>query len=60
MADALHQRYMKAFRVYRDHRTACTTCTNTRRCHEGERLWTAFARSQDAYLARQRSRPNTP
>ncbi|MEQ6027935.1 hypothetical protein SOM70_35830 [Streptomyces salinarius] len=58
--DALHQRYMNALNTYQDHRAACTTCTNANRCRDGARLWNAFTRSQDAYLARQRSRRNTP
>jgi hypothetical protein len=52
--DALYQRYLKALDTYRDHRAACATCTNSRLCGEGERLWAAFTRSQDAYLARQK------
>ncbi|MEU9646238.1 hypothetical protein [Streptomyces sp. NPDC048188] len=60
MPDALHQRYLRALDVHRDHRAACTACTSTSRCREGERLWTVFTRSQDAYLERQRNRRNTP
>ncbi|MEU8810699.1 hypothetical protein ACN6K5_003782 [Streptomyces violaceoruber] len=54
MPDALHQRYMKALDIHRDHRAACATCTNASRCRDGQRLWDAFTRSQDAYLARQK------
>ncbi|MEV4044252.1 hypothetical protein [Streptomyces sp. NPDC049744] len=60
MPDALYQRYLKALDTHRDHCAACATCTNASRCHEGQRLWDAFTRSQDAYLARQRSRRNAP
>ncbi|WP_121711935.1 hypothetical protein [Streptomyces sp. E5N91] len=60
MPDALYQRYLKALEIYRDHRAACTTCTNSRRCREGDRLWGAFTRSQDAYLERQRSLHGKP
>lgn len=56
MPDDLYQRYLDALAVYQDHRTACTDpdCSNFGRCGEGERLWTKFTRSQDAYLERQK------
>ncbi|MER6342358.1 hypothetical protein ACWEWD_36935 [Streptomyces tendae] len=60
MPDALYQRYLKALEIYQDHRAACTTCTNSSRCREGDRLWDAFTRSQDAYLERQRSQRGKP
>ena len=60
MPDALYQHYLKALEIYQDHRAACTTCTNSRRCRDGKRLWDAFTRSQDAYLERQRSQRGKP
>ncbi|MCZ9344464.1 hypothetical protein NGM37_42635 [Streptomyces sp. TRM76130] len=45
---------MAARQAHQDHRSACTTCTDQARCLEGDRLWTAFTRVQDAYLKRQR------
>nr|WP_167308859.1 hypothetical protein [Streptomyces tendae] len=62
----MYQRYLKALEIYQDHRaacttcTTCTTCTNSSRCREGDRLWDAFTRSQDAYLERQRSQRGKP
>ncbi|MEU9072395.1 hypothetical protein AB0D60_36600 [Streptomyces sp. NPDC048306] len=54
MADAQYQLYLMALDAYLNHRAACSTCTIFRRCGEGGRLWVAFTRSQDAYLARQK------
>ncbi|GGU66429.1 hypothetical protein [Streptomyces daghestanicus] len=50
----LYQRYMKAYRAHRDHRAACSTCTDEDRCVEGQEVWAAFARAQDTYLKRRR------
>lgn len=55
-ADDLHRRYMAASTAYRDHRAACGTCTDRAHCETGARLYSAFARLQDTYLARQRQR----
>ncbi|MEW1639284.1 hypothetical protein AB0469_35170 [Streptomyces sp. NPDC093801] len=54
MADGLYQRYMKAAAEYRTHAAQCRTCTQARRCTDGQRLFESFARLQDAYLAQQR------
>ncbi|MDT0614457.1 hypothetical protein [Streptomyces lancefieldiae] len=57
MPDDLYQRYLTALATYLEHRNACTdsTCTDSSRCPEGQRLFTAFTRWQDAYLERQRN-----
>ncbi len=52
--DDLYQRYQAAHRAHRAHATTCSRCTDTIRCPDGERLFEAFTRLQDAYLARQR------
>jgi len=54
--DDLYQRYQAAARAHREHTSGCPHCTDRARCPAGERLWTAFVRLQDAYLARQRSK----
>ncbi|MEV0695278.1 hypothetical protein [Streptomyces sp. NPDC050388] len=56
MPDALYQRYQQAHRAHQAHRTDCPHCTDRARCPDGERLWAAFERLQDAYLKRQRTR----
>ncbi|MFF9490266.1 hypothetical protein [Streptomyces sp. NPDC014676] len=55
MPDDLYQRYQSAHRVHQAHRADCTHCTDRACCPEGTRLWSAFERLQDAYLARQRT-----
>ncbi|MEW2297092.1 hypothetical protein ABZ719_31065 [Streptomyces sp. NPDC006743] len=56
MPDDLYQRYMAAHRAQRAHTDACTTCTVTDRCSDGQRVYDRFVRLQDAYLAQQRKR----
>ncbi|GHB67914.1 hypothetical protein GCM10010377_68540 [Streptomyces viridiviolaceus] len=55
MPDDLYQRYQAAHRAHQTHSTDCTHCTDRVRCPEGQRLWAAFERLQDAYLKRQRN-----
>ncbi|MEV7471642.1 hypothetical protein AB0O20_34880 [Streptomyces kronopolitis] len=54
MADGLHDRYMKAASAHRTHGETCTRCSADVRCADGLRLYEAFARLQDAYLAKQK------
>ncbi|MFJ2565788.1 hypothetical protein ACIO02_23000 [Streptomyces sp. NPDC087568] len=54
MPDDLYQRYQAAHRTHQAHIRTCTRCTDTARCPDGQRLFEAFARLQDAFLARQR------
>ncbi|MEU5225183.1 hypothetical protein AB0G55_21435 [Streptomyces toyocaensis] len=56
MPDDLYRRYQAAARAHQAHTTDCTHCTDRVRCPEATRLWSAFERLQDAYLARQRKR----
>ncbi|MGA4902575.1 hypothetical protein ACPCAJ_33320 [Streptomyces griseoincarnatus] len=56
MPDDLYQRYQAAARAHQAHTTSCPHCTDTARCSDGERLWSAFERLQDAYLDRQRTK----
>lgn len=50
----LYDRYQSANTAHRNHRAACSACTDTERCPTGQRLFETFARLQDAYLTRQR------
>lgn len=50
VSDDLFPRYQGAHRAHQEHRAFCADCTD--RCPEGARLWAAFERLQDAYLAR--------
>ncbi|MEV5177127.1 hypothetical protein AB0L10_40075 [Streptomyces flaveolus] len=56
MPDDLYQRYQAAYRAHQAHLADCTRCTNHARCPDEQRLYGTFARLQDAYLARQRTR----
>ncbi|MGA5128110.1 hypothetical protein ACPCAG_33010 [Streptomyces pseudogriseolus] len=56
MPDDLYQRYQAAARAHQAHITSCPHCTDTARCSDGERLWSAFERLQDAYLDHQHTR----
>ncbi|MEV8311874.1 hypothetical protein AB0P36_32250 [Streptomyces flavidovirens] len=55
-ASDLYQRYQAAHRAHQAHSTDCTHCTDRVRCPDGKRLWSSFARLQDAHLERQRTR----
>ncbi|RDD85076.1 hypothetical protein [Streptomyces parvulus] len=55
MPDALYQRYLDAATAYREHRASCTSCTDDRRCPEGQQRWTLFEQRQDAHLKRVRN-----
>ncbi|MFC8201724.1 hypothetical protein ACFUTV_41045 [Streptomyces sp. NPDC057298] len=55
MAEDLYERYQGAYAAHRSHHGTCTTCTDTERCPEGQRIYESFARLQDSYLNRQRA-----
>ncbi|MGI5397850.1 hypothetical protein [Streptomyces sp. CA-251251] len=58
MSDPVYKRYMAALAAYQHHRTHCTDplCTTDSRCPDAQRLWRLFIQSQDAHIARLRSK----
>ncbi|GGZ89807.1 hypothetical protein GCM10010371_57110 [Streptomyces subrutilus] len=49
MADGLYERYMTAAAEHRQHASTCKSCSPTKRCADGRRLYEAFAKHQDDY-----------
>ncbi|MFJ6493498.1 hypothetical protein [Streptomyces californicus] len=54
---SLYDLYMAAAAAVREHDATCATCSPTRRCPPGRRLYDEFVRLQDDYLGRQAKRP---
>ncbi|MFF5881068.1 hypothetical protein ACIQ9M_34565 [Streptomyces californicus] len=54
---SLYDLYMAAAAAVREHDATCATCSPTRRCSPGRRLYDELVRLQDDYLGRQPKRP---